>query len=245
MSCARRPLSWPGPLETARPGLAALSVQSTPWSLDFCCPWSVLLGRTPCPISLGTAGRARTRRAGRRRARTRRAYRRTPVRVSSNRAPRTLGCPVHQHARTDLPERTPGGSCSVTPAFPTPWSSCPSRWNTQPAPASCSRLRPLTPGPACLVRFALRPARVEPVKEPGSTPTPLFPTPSLPVVSPRSEGGGQTLGGVLSGVGWTAARGPLGWPANGEGARPLTPLSPLRPPGGGSGGTRPGEVPKV
>ncbi len=215
-------------------------------SLDWCCPWFAHLRRTPCPNSLGTAGRARTRRAGRWRARTRRADRRTSVRVSSNRALRTLVARYINTLALICPWRTlPGELC---PRHPHPLApAVPSI----PEHPSRPRIQFERFAPAHPARPASSTSRFDPGgsnQQRNQAPPPYAPFPH-PRPFPRLPLGPKVVGRLWAvscpGRAEPPPGGHYACSANGEGACPLTASSPLRPPGGGSGGTRPGEVPKV
>ncbi len=175
----------PGVLRTSPAALAWSSGTRTPRPCRLVGPVHPLVpglllplvrppGTNAVPDLLGTAGRARTRRAGRRRARTRRAYRRTPVRVSSNRACALL---VARYIKTLALIRRRESPVVHAPRHPRASRPGPrARPLKHPAgPASCSRVRSLTsrPGLPRPLRASTRPGRTSK----GTRPTPRLPFP--------------------------------------------------------------------
>ncbi|NYJ37498.1 hypothetical protein HNR10_005379 [Nocardiopsis aegyptia] len=242
--------SWSGIVAsgfTSTPPVCPVSSPNTP-----CVPRAVDFLGSPTPVTVrrvrllglgGARSGAPARNAGG--SARWRAYRRTP-----------LGRPATALAHSDC-SRAPIGLHS--PPLRTPRVAESPRHLQRPASARALRPHPHATGrlvnsPCSAVSRLAYPARpASSVRTPtllvGSSKGARYLRPTLPLLAPHPahlpEVGVRLW--AVSCPGWAepSPGGHYACSANGEGARPLTPSSPLRPPGGGSGGTHPGEVPKV
>lgn len=243
MSCARHPLPWPGSLEPASPGLAACrsSPPFGPWNFAAfgSTPWDERRAR---PLGHGGAredaprGTLASADAARLPPDTRQGVQQPRLRTLVARYIKTLALIRWRESPVVHTPRHPRASHPGPRVRPPETPRQPSR----PVLASGS----LTSGPACLTARRFDPPGSNQQRNQAPHPSPPHPRPL-----PRLPLGPKVVGRLwaVSCPGWAepSPGGHYACSANGEGARPLTPYFPLRPPGGGSGGARPGEVPKV